>query len=171
MMYEKHALRLTIKGEGKEGKTIGGKSIYFYDWMQLRRQRFSVIFSAIFHADKKTLDKNKFSTTDQLRLHCIFFLRTKNGDSKHFFLFVVFFVLVIFFATWRLLLLHVHSFVQKATLNFFHCCKRTFFLESHFWQKLFCNAMILQNLFFSKQKTRSNFELFDVLTRWPNLRS
>ena len=44
MKYEKHALRLTIKGEGKERKTIGGKSIYFYDWMQLRRQRFWVIF-------------------------------------------------------------------------------------------------------------------------------
>ena len=28
MKYEKHALRPTIKGEGKEGKTIGGKSIY-----------------------------------------------------------------------------------------------------------------------------------------------
>ena len=73
MKYEKHALRPTIKGEGKEGKTIGGKSIYFYDWMQLRRQRFSGIFSALFQADKKTVDKNKFSTTDQLRLHCIFF--------------------------------------------------------------------------------------------------
>ena len=56
MRYEKHALRSTIKGGGKEGKIIGGKSIYFYDWMQLRRQRFSVIFSAIFQADKKTLD-------------------------------------------------------------------------------------------------------------------
>ena len=74
MKYEKHALRSTMKGEGKEGKTIGGKSMYFYDWMQLRRQSFSVIFSAIFHADKKTIDKNKFSTTDRLRLHCIFFL-------------------------------------------------------------------------------------------------
>ena len=58
MKYEKHALRSTIKGEGKEGKTIGGKSIYFYDWMQLRRQRFSVIFSAIFHADKTTVENN-----------------------------------------------------------------------------------------------------------------
>ena len=138
MKYEKHALRPTIKGEGKEGKTIGGKSIYFYDWMQLRRQRFSVIFSALFQADKKTVDKNKFSTTDQLRLHCIFsffikfFLLTKNADSKHFLLFVVFFVLAIFFATQRLLLSHIQSFLQKATLTFFHCCKRTFFLESHF---------------------------------------
>jgi hypothetical protein len=139
MKYEKHALRPTIKGEGKEGKTIGGKSIYFYDWMQLRRQRFSVIFSALFQADKKTVDKNKFSTTDQLRLHCIFFFfsflifsSNKNGDSKHFLLFVVFFVLAIFFATQRLLLSHIQSFLQKATLTFFHCCKRTFFLESHF---------------------------------------
>ena len=78
MKYEKHALRPTIKGEGKEGKTIGEKSIYFYDWMQLRRQRFSVIFSAIFHADKKTVDKNKFSTTDQLRLHCNFIFFSSN---------------------------------------------------------------------------------------------
>ena len=144
--------------------------MYFYDWMQLRKQRFSGIFPALFQADKKTVDKNKFSTTDQLRLHCIFFSSNKNGDSKHFLLFVVFFVLAIFFATQRLLLSHIQSFLQKATLTFFHCCNRTFFLESHFWQKLFCNAMILQKLF-SKQKTRNNFELFDVLTRWPNLRS
>ena len=173
MKYEKHALRLTIKGEGKKGKTIWGKRIYFYDWMQLRRQRFSVIFSALFQADKKTVDKNKFWTTDQLRLHCIFyfiFSSNKNEDSKHFFLFVVFFVLAIFFATQRLLLSHIESFLQKATLTFFHCCKRTFFLESHFWQKLFCNAMILQKLFF-KAKNEKQFELFDVLTRWPNLRS
>ena len=118
MKYEKYALRSTMKGEGKEGKTIGGKSIYFYDWMQLRRQRFSVIFSAIFHADKKTIDKNKFSTTDQLRLHCIFFLQTKkNGDFKHFILFVVFFVLAIFFSTHTLLLSDVPSFLQKVTLK------------------------------------------------------
>jgi len=108
MKYEKYALRSTMKGEGKEGKIIGGKSMYFYDWMQLRRQSFSVIFSAIFHADKKTIDKNKFSTTDQLRLHCIFFnffflLQIKNGDCKHFFLFVVFFVLAIFFS-------HIHFY-------------------------------------------------------------
>ena len=131
MKYEKLALRSTMKGEGKKGKTIGGKSMYFYDWMQLRRQSFSVIFSAIFHADKKTIDKNKFLTTDRLRLHCIFFLifflRTKNEDSKHFFLFVVFFVLAIFFSTHTLLLSDVHSFLQKATLIFFHWCKRTFF--------------------------------------------
>ena len=75
MKYEKYALLSTMKGEEKEGKSIGGKSIHFYDWIQLRRQRFSLIFSAIFHADKKTVDKNKFSTTDQLRLHCIFFFK------------------------------------------------------------------------------------------------
>ena len=171
MKYEKHALRSTIQGEEKEGKTIGGKSIYFYDWMRLRRQHFSVIFSAVFHADKK-LDNNKFLTIDQLRLHCIFFFfsSNKNGDSKHFLLFVVFFVLAIFFATQRLLLSHIQSFLQKATLTFFHCCKRTFFLESHFWQKLFCNAMILQKLFF-KAKNEKQLWTFDVLTRWPNLRS
>ena len=114
MKYEKHALRPTIKGEGKEGKTIGGKSIYFYDWMQLRRQRFSLIIAAIYQAHKKTVDKNKFSTTDQLRLHCIFlktFSSNKNGDSKHFCLFAVFFVLAIFFATQRLLLSHIQSFL------------------------------------------------------------
>ena len=44
MKYEKLALRSTMKGEGKQGKTIGGKSMYFYDWMQLRRQNFSIIF-------------------------------------------------------------------------------------------------------------------------------
>ena len=137
--------------------------------MQLRRQRFWEIFSALFQADKKTIDKNSRQPTN---FGCIafFFLIFKNGDYKHFLLFVVFFVLAIFFATQRLLLSHIQSFLQKATLTFFHCCKRTFFLESHFWQKLFCNAMILQKLF-SKQKTGNNFELFDVLTRWPNLRS
>ena len=175
MKYEKHALRPTIKGEGKEGKPIGGKSIYLHDWMQLRRQRFKVIFSAIFQADKKTVDKNKFSTTDQLRLHCIFF-SDKNGDSKHFLLFVVFFVLAIFFVTQRLLLSHIQSFLQKATLTFFHCCKRTFFLESHFWQKLFCNAMILQKLFFKakKRETTLNFLMFwhvdQICVLWPTMK-
>jgi len=174
MKYEKHALRPTIKGEGKEGKTIGGKSMYFYDWMQLRRQRFSLIFAAIYQAHKKTVDKNKFSTTDQLRLHCIFFLifsSNKNGDSKHFLLFVVFFVLAIFFATQRLLLSHIQSFLQKATLTFFHCCKRTFFLESHFWQKLFCNAMILQKLFFKAKNEKQlwTFWCFDKLTKFAFL--
>ena len=69
MKYEKHALRSTIKGEGKEGKTIGGKSIYFYDWMQLRRQRFSGIFSALFQADKKTIDKNSRQPTNQIDMN------------------------------------------------------------------------------------------------------
>ena len=177
MKYEKHALRATIKGEGKEGKTIGGKSIYFYDWMQLRRQRFSVMFSAIFQTDKKTIDKYKFSTTDQLRLYCIafsfsfLFSSNKNGDFKHFLLFVFFFVLAIFFATQRLLLSHIQSFLQKATLTFFHCCKRTFFLESHFWQKLFCNAMILQKLFFKAKNEKQlwTFWCFDTLTKFAFL--
>ena len=138
--------------------------------MQLRRQRFSVIFSAVFHADKK-LDNNKFSTTDKLRLDCIFFSSNKNGDSKHFLLFVVFFVLAIFFATQRLLLSHIQSFLQKATLTFFHCCKRTFFLESHFWQKLFCNAMILQKLFFKAKNEKQlwTFWCFDTLTKFAFL--
>ena len=63
MKYEKHALFSTMKGEGKDGKTIGGEIICFYDWIQLRRQSFSIL-SAIFYADKKIIDKNKFSTTD-----------------------------------------------------------------------------------------------------------
>ena len=118
MKYEKHALRSTIKGEGKEGKTIGGKSIYFYDWMQLRRQRFSVIFSAIFHADKKTVDKNKFSTTDQLRLHCIFFLRTKMETLNTSFFFLSFWFLQSFFATQRLLNVSCSIFRTKSRTNF-----------------------------------------------------
>ena len=149
---------------------MGEKSIYFYDWMQLRRQRFSVIFSAIFHADKKTVDKTILDNRPtSAALH--FFSSNKNGDSKHFFLFVVFFVLAIFFATQRLLLSHIQSFLQKATLTFFHCCKRTFFLESHFWQKLFCNAMILQKLFFKAKNEKQlwTFWCFDTLTKFAFL--
>ena len=134
------------------------------------------MFPVIFQADKKTTDKYKFSTTDQLRLHCIFFFFlifsfNKNGDSKHFLLFVVFFVLAFFFATQRLLLSHIQSFLQKVTLTFFHCCKRTFFLESHFWQKLFCNAMILQKLFFKAKNEKQlwTFWCFDTLTKFAFL--
>ena len=119
MKYEKHALRPRIKGEGKEGKTIGGKSMYFYDCMQLRRQSFSVIFSAIFHADNKPIDKNKFSTTDHFGLHCtFFFLQTKNGDSKHFFLFVVFFVFAIFFCNIKIFIASCSFFCTKSHTNF-----------------------------------------------------
>ena len=141
---------------------------YVQQWKEKERRenhwRKKHVFLRLDAASKTTLLRNifcSFSSRQEnniFRLHCIFFFFNfffyKNGDSKHFFLFVVFFVLAIFFATQRLLLSHIQSFLQKATLTFFHCCKRTFFLESHFWQKLFCNAMILQKLFFKAKNEK-----------------